>query len=83
MRPIAMNEEKSVSVQAITGYASLLNAAHLLAEESALRLRELIARYPDTFPPEVLPPDPANASDEGAHQVATEAGPGLLEVLPS
>ena len=78
-----MNEEKPVSVQAITGYASLLNAAHLLAEESARRLQELVARYPDAFPPEVLPQDPAHDSDEGAHQAAAEAAPGLPEVVPS
>jgi hypothetical protein len=38
----------------ITCYASLLNAAHLLAEESARRLHELARRYPETLPPEVV-----------------------------
>jgi hypothetical protein len=55
-----MNEDKRVSDRAITPYASLLNAAHLLAEESGQRLQELAARYPDAFPPEILRVDPGS-----------------------
>ncbi len=40
--------------QGITEYASLLNAAHLLAEEMAVRLRELAERYPDALPQDVV-----------------------------
>jgi hypothetical protein len=48
-----MNEQ-SRTEQGITGYASLLNAAHLLAEETAYRLYELATRYPDALPPDVV-----------------------------
>ena len=66
-----MNEEKRFSNQAIARYASVLNAAHLLAEESALRLQGLAARYPDAFPPETLP-GLASASDEEICQIAAD-----------
>jgi hypothetical protein len=49
-----MNEYKRISNQEIAHLASLLNAAHLLAEESDQRLQELAARYPDALTPEIL-----------------------------
>jgi hypothetical protein len=78
-----MNDEKRLSDQAITRYASVLNAAHLLAEESALRLQELAARYPDAFPPEILPQDLASTFDELMRQVAAYTAQRLPEEVPS
>jgi hypothetical protein len=69
-----MNEQRANN-QAITSYASLLNAAHLLAEESALRLQGLAARYPDAFPPETLP-GLAGSSDEETCPIATDLASG-------
>jgi hypothetical protein len=48
-----MSEQLGIE-QEITGYASLLNAAHLISEEAAVRLHELAKRYPDALPPEVV-----------------------------
>jgi hypothetical protein len=78
-----MNEEKRFSNQAIARYASVLNAAHLLAEESALRLQELAARYPDAFPPDLLPQDLASTFDELTHQVAAYKAQGLPAEVPA
>jgi hypothetical protein len=83
VRPTAMNEEKRVSDQAIACYASVLNAAHLLAEESALRLQQLAARYPDAFPPEILPQELAITFDEWAHQMEADTPQGLPEQVPA
>ena len=78
-----MNEEKRFSNQAIARYASVLNAAHLLAEESALRLQDLAARYPDAFPPEILPQDLASTFDELTRQVTAYTAQGLVVDVPS
>jgi hypothetical protein len=48
-----MSEQRHLA-DPITGYASLLNAAHLLAEESTQKLHELASRYPDALPPEAV-----------------------------
>jgi hypothetical protein len=48
-----MNEKK-VADESIAGYAQILNAAHLLAEESACKLHALANRYPDALPQEVV-----------------------------
>src|SRR5262245_23497951 len=48
-----MNEQQ-LADESITGYARILNAAHLLAEESARKLHELASRYPDALPQEVV-----------------------------
>ena len=58
-----MNEPK-VPTQTITPYASVLNAAHLIAEETDQRLHELAARYPDAFPPGIVTRDSAFASGD-------------------
>jgi hypothetical protein len=48
----------------ITVYARVLNAAHLLAEESAHKLHELASRYPDALPPEIVHPLLARAGGQ-------------------
>ena len=53
----AMNEEKLQTDQVITQFASVLNAAHLLAEETDQRLHDLASRYPDAFSPEIRQQD--------------------------
>jgi hypothetical protein len=78
-----MSEENRVTDQAITRYASLLNAAHLLAEESDLRLQELAARYPDTFPPEILGRARAGALCGAARQAAADTAQELQPHAPA
>jgi hypothetical protein len=71
-----MNEEQLTCDQEITNLASLLNAAHLIAEESAWRFQGLVARYPDTFPLESLPPELASTSEEETCQITADVASG-------
>jgi hypothetical protein len=69
-----MIDYKRISNQEITHLASLLNAAHLLAEESDQKLQELVTRYPDAFPPEILgrarPDSPEGEESQAAADTA-------------
>jgi hypothetical protein len=67
-----MNKQPKTQ-QEITGYASVLNAARLLAEEAALRLHELATRYPDALPPELV--EQALPYPPGEHKHQAVPGP--------
>jgi hypothetical protein len=60
-----MSEKRDIT-HTLTPYASLLNAAHLLAEETDQRLHDLAARYPEAFPAEELSPEGAALAGECA-----------------
>jgi hypothetical protein len=62
---MTMSEQRDFS-HTLTPYASLLNAAHLLAEEANHRLHELAARYPEAFSAQERSPEGAAFARECA-----------------